>query len=208
MIDGGILIDLSTAGTRSTRSMAERAQKKGIQFLACPILGSKTAAEQAQLVLVVGGPGPAREKARAALHAVSARLFELEDPEKAALMKLCINAIGGAMMTSFGEALALGEKGGLDIWRMVEVLQASSYHSPLFLMKGEQVEKRDFAPRFKLSLAEKDQRLAQEAAQDLGVHLPISEAVRTLMSEATLAGSADKDVCAVAEHCLGWGKQQ
>lgn len=123
-------------------------------------------------------------------------------------MKLCINAIGGAMMTSFGEALALGEKGGLDIWRMVEVLQASSYHSPLFLMKGEQVEKRDFAPRFKLSLAEKDQRLAQEAAQDLGVHLPISEAVRTLMSEATLAGSADKDVCAVAEHCLGWGKQQ
>lgn len=202
MAEGDILIDLSTAGVQATRAVAERAAAKGVRFVCCPIIGSRHAAEQAQVTLVAGGPAAAREKARPALHAVSARLFELEDPVRAALMKLCINAIGGAMLTSFGEALALGAAGGLEVWRMVEVLQASAFHSPIFLMKGEQVEKRDHAPRFKLALAEKDQRLAQEAAKVLGARMPICEAVRKVMGDTASTGRGEKDVSAVAERCL------
>jgi 3-hydroxyisobutyrate dehydrogenase-like beta-hydroxyacid dehydrogenase len=206
--DGAVLVDLTTAGTRATRSVAERVAKKGARFLACPILGSRTAAEQAQIVLVAGGPGAAREQARPALHAVSARVFEVDDPVQAALLKLCVNAVGGAMVTGFSEALALGAAGGLDVWRVVEVLQASSFHSPLYLMKGELVEKKDFAPRFRLSLAEKDQRLAQEAAQDLGARMPVNEAVRQLLGEASRSGRGDKDLAAVAELCLEWAKKK
>jgi 3-hydroxyisobutyrate dehydrogenase-like beta-hydroxyacid dehydrogenase len=208
LAEGDVLVDLTTCGTRMTRSVQQQAAKKGTRFLSAPILGSKTAAEQAQIVLVAGGPGAAREKARPALHAVSARLFELDDPVQAALMKLCVNAVGGAMITAFSEALALGNAGGLDVWRMVEVLQASSFHSPLYLMKGELVEKKDYAPRFRLSLAEKDQRLAQEAAQDVGTRLPINAAVRALLAEAAGAGRADKDVCSVADLCLEWTKKK
>src|SRR5512141_2045640 len=67
---GEVLVDLSTAGVRSARQVAERAAKAGVEFVACPVLGSKTAAEQAQIVLVAGGPAHARAKARPALHAV------------------------------------------------------------------------------------------------------------------------------------------
>jgi 3-hydroxyisobutyrate dehydrogenase-like beta-hydroxyacid dehydrogenase len=204
LANGDVLVDLGTIGTRATRSVRERVAARGAQLLACPILGSRAAAEQAQLVLVPGGPGPARDRARPALRAVAARLFELEDPVQAALLKLCVNAIGGAMVSALGEALALGAAGGLELGRIVEVLQASSFHSPLFLVKGEQVDRRDFAPRFKLALAEKDQRLAQEAAQDLGARLPVNEAVRALMNEAMAAGRAEEDFCAVAEQCLEW----
>jgi 3-hydroxyisobutyrate dehydrogenase-like beta-hydroxyacid dehydrogenase len=119
-----------------------------------------------------------------------------------------VNSVGGAMVTAFSESLALASAGGLDVWRTVEVLQASSFHSPLYLMKGELVEKKDFAPRFKLSLAEKDQRLAQEAAKDLGARLPVNEAVRALLGEAVSAGRGDKDVSAVAEMCLEWTKKK
>jgi 3-hydroxyisobutyrate dehydrogenase-like beta-hydroxyacid dehydrogenase len=113
-----------------------------------------------------------------------------------------VNAIGGAMLAGFSEALALGSAGGLDVWRMVEVLQASSLHSPLFLMKGELVEKQDYAPRFKVSLAEKDQRLVQEAAAELGTRIPVNEAVRAVLGECARSGRADKDVAALAEMCL------
>ncbi|HET6438171.1 MAG TPA: NAD(P)-dependent oxidoreductase [Anaeromyxobacter sp.] len=205
--EGDVLVDLSTAGTRMTRTVQEETGRKGVRFISCPILGSKTAAEQAQIVLVAGGPPPARERARPALHAVSARLFELDDPVQAALMKLCVNAVGGAMITAFSEALALGAAGGLEVWRTVEVLQASSFHSPLYLMKGELVEKKDFAPRFKVALAEKDQRLAHEAAQDLGTRVPINEAVRNVFGEAAASGRADKDICAVADLCFEWAKK-
>ncbi len=205
---GDVLVDMSTAGVRSAHSVSARVDKAGAEFVACPILGSKTAAEQAQIVLVIGGPAAARERARPALRAVSARMFELEDPAHAALMKLCVNAVGGAMITGFGEALGLGVAGGLPVHGIVEVIQASSFHSPLFLVKGELVETKDYAPRFAISLAEKDQRLAQEAASDLGAKVPINEGVRRLFAEAVENGRGDKDIAAVADLFFEWATKK
>lgn len=205
---GGVLVDMSTAGTRAARTAAERAAALGADFLACPVFGSKTAAEQAQLVLVVGGPAAVRDRARSALRAVSARIFELDEPAHAALLKLCVNAVGAAMITGFAEALALGTSGGLDAKALVEVLQASPFHSPLFLVKGELIERKDFAPRFAVSLAEKDQRLAQEAAAEQGAKVPVNEAVRALLAETAKSGRGDRDVSAVADLLLEWVKKK
>ncbi len=206
LASGDVLVDMSTAGIRAARSSSEQAAKRGASFVASPILGSKIAAEQAQIVLVAGGPAAARERARPALHAVSARMFELEEAAQAALMKLCVNAVGAAMMAGLGEALALGTSGGLAIPTIIEVLQASSFHSPLFLVKGELIEKRDWAPRFSVRLAEKDQRLAQETAAEQRVKLPVNDTVGRLLGEAIESGRGDKDIAAVADLLMEWAK--
>jgi 3-hydroxyisobutyrate dehydrogenase-like beta-hydroxyacid dehydrogenase len=201
---GGTLVDVSTSGTRAARSVRSRVEAVGAQFVAAPLLGSKAAAEQAQLVVVAGGPAAAREKARPALHAVSARVIELEDAEQAALLKLIVNAVGGAMVAAFGEALALGASGGLDLGKMIDTLQASSFHSPLYLMKGEQILKGDWAARFAMDHAEKDQRLVQEAAEDRGARMPVNAAVRRLFADGIESGRGEKDMCAVADLCFEW----
>ncbi len=201
---GSVFIDTSTAGTRAARSVDERVRARGAQFLCVPLLGSKAAAEKAQLTVVVGGPVEARERARPAIHAISARIIELDTAPQAALMKLVVNAIGGAMITGFGEALALGASGGLDVARMIEIVQASSFHSPIYLMKGEQILAGDWAPRFAIALAEKDQRLAQEAAAEQGAKMPINSAVRRLFADAIESGRGDKDLCAVADLFFEW----
>ncbi|HET9553151.1 MAG TPA: NAD(P)-dependent oxidoreductase [Anaeromyxobacteraceae bacterium] len=202
--EGDVLVDLGTSGTRAARSVAERAARRGARYVAAPLLGSKAAAEKAQVVIVAGGPGEARERVRPALHAISARLFELDSAVQAALLKLCVNAVGAAMITGFGEALALGASGGLEAGKVLEVLQASTFHSPLYLMKGELIQARDYEPRFAVTLAEKDQRLAQEAAADQGARLPVNEAVRALLAETVKSGRGDKDLAAVADLLLEW----
>ncbi|HSM93003.1 MAG TPA: NAD(P)-dependent oxidoreductase [Anaeromyxobacteraceae bacterium] len=201
---GDVLVDMSTSGTRAARAIAERVEKRGARFVAAPVLGSRTAAEKAQLVVVAGGPREARERAHPALHAVSARIFEMDDPVQAALLKVCVNAVGGAMMAAFGESLALAATGGVPLGRFIEVLQSSAYHSPLYLMKGEQIVNDDFAPRFALSLQEKDLRLASESAADQGASMPVSAAVRKLYATAAAAGRGDKDLSAVADMLLEW----
>jgi len=201
---GGVFIDTSTAGTKAARSVDERVRARGAQFLCAPLLGSKAAAEKAQLTVVVGGPAEARERARAAIHAISARIIELDTAPQAALMKLVVNAIGGAMITGFGEALALGASGGLEVARIIETVQASSFHSPIYLMKGEQILAGDWSPRFAIALAEKDQRLAQEAAAEQGAKMPINSAVRRLFADAMESGRGDKDLCAVADLFFEW----
>jgi 3-hydroxyisobutyrate dehydrogenase-like beta-hydroxyacid dehydrogenase len=117
-----------------------------------------------------------------------------------------VNAVGGAMMAGFGEALALGASGGLDLARMIETIQASGFHSPLYLMKGDQIVQRDWSPRFALALAEKDQRLTQEAAAEQGARMPLNAAVRQLFADAVESGRGDKDMCAVADLCFEWAK--
>jgi len=204
LTSGDTLVDASTSGTRAARSVRSRLEAAGAQFVAAPILGSKAAAEQAQLVVLAGGSAAAREKARPALHAVSARVIEFEDAVQAALMKLVVNAVGGAMVTAFGEALALGASGGLDLGKMIDTLQASSFHSPLYLMKGEQILKRDWSARFAMEHAEKDQRLAQEAAEDQGARMPVNSAVRRLLADGIESGRGDKDMCAVADLLFEW----
>ena len=119
-------------------------------------------------------------------------------------MKLVVNAIGGAMITGFGEALALGASGGLDVAKIIETVQASSFHSPIYLMKGEQIVAGDWSPRFAIALAEKDQRLAQEAAAEQGAKMPINSAVRRLFADAVESGRGDKDLCAVADLFFEW----
>jgi 3-hydroxyisobutyrate dehydrogenase len=199
---GDVVADLSTSGTRAARSAGERCAARGARYVAAPLLGSRAAAEKAQLVVLAGGPAEARERIRPALRAVSARMFELDSAEQAALLKLCVNSVGGAMMAAFGEAMALGASGGLDGARVLEVLQASTFHSPIFLMKGELVLGGDYAPRFKVSLAEKDQRLAQEAAADQGAQAPVNAAVRQLLADTAASGRAEQDVAAVADRLL------
>jgi 3-hydroxyisobutyrate dehydrogenase-like beta-hydroxyacid dehydrogenase len=201
---GDVLVDATTAGTRAALALESRVRDRGGSFVAAPVLGSRAAAEKAQVVIVAGGPAAARDRARPALHAVSARLIELDEPVHAALMKLVVNSVGGAMMAGFAEALALGASGGLDLAKMIETVQASGFHSPLFLMKGDQILQNDWSPRFAVSLAEKDERLAQEAAADQGARMPISSAVRRLFAEAIEKGQGDKDYCAVVELFFQW----
>ena len=199
---GDVLVDTSTAGVKAARSVGERCQARGAQFVAAPLLGSKAAAEKAQLVVVMGGPAAARERAHPAVAAISARCVEMESAPQAALMKLVVNAVGGAMIAGFGEALALGASGGIDLARIIEVLQASSFHSPIYLIKGEQILAGDYEPRFAIALAEKDQRLAQEAAAEQGATMPVNAAVRRLFAEAVESGRGAKDLCAVADLLL------
>jgi 3-hydroxyisobutyrate dehydrogenase-like beta-hydroxyacid dehydrogenase len=202
---GDLLVDASTCGTRAARALDERVKARGATFLAAPLLGSRAAAEKAQLTVLSAAPGGA-ERTKPAITAISARCIELESAVHAALMKLVVNAVGGAMMAAFGEALALGASGGLDPRQIVDVIQASSFHSPVYLMKGEQILAGDFAPRFALGLAEKDQRLAQEAAEDQGARMPINAAVRRLLADAVESGRGDKDMSAVADLFFEWAR--
>ena len=48
---------------------------------------------------------------------VRRRVVEWDDPVEAALLKVCVNAVGGAMMAAFGESLALAATGGVPLGR-------------------------------------------------------------------------------------------
>ena len=58
-----------------------------------------------------------------------------------------------------------------------------------------------------MALAEKDQRLAQDAAAELGAKVPVNETVRRLLAQAGEKGRAESDLAAVAELFFDWAKK-
>jgi 3-hydroxyisobutyrate dehydrogenase-like beta-hydroxyacid dehydrogenase len=196
---GSVLVDTSTAGPGSAGSVDVLVRSVRARFVAAPLLGSRLAAERRELTVVAGGPLAAREQVRPLLAALSSRVIELETAPQAALMKLVVNCLGGAMITGFGEALTLGAKGGLSLPQMIDAIGSSAFRSPLYESKGRQLVENDLAPRFTLALAEKDERLVQETAAGTGVTLPVNAAVRRLLAEGVASGRGELDLCAIAE---------
>jgi 3-hydroxyisobutyrate dehydrogenase-like beta-hydroxyacid dehydrogenase len=89
-------------------------------------------------------------------------------------------------MQAIAEALALGEKAGLDRDRLLDVLSQTAVIAPAHVGKLEKAMKSDYSPQFPLRLMNKDFGLILDLAASLGAHMPATRAayeVNAMQSE-------------------------
>lgn len=68
-----------------------------------------------------------------------------------------------------GEALAFGERGGIEWNQMIDILNASVIASPLIGYKAQKLKDRDFAPDFTVAQMSKDLDLALDTGKIMKV---------------------------------------
>src|SRR4029077_7207488 len=90
--------------------------------------------------------------------------------------KLMNNIMSLTSMAVLAEVLPLGVRAGLDPARLIEALGAGSGASAQIPGRGERILMRSFAPSFRVDLAHKDLRLAQEVAQEANLPAPMTAA--------------------------------
>jgi 3-hydroxyisobutyrate dehydrogenase-like beta-hydroxyacid dehydrogenase len=91
-------------------------------------------------------------------------------------MKLVVNSLLGIGMQAIAEALALGEKAGLDRSRLLEVLSQTAVVAPAHMGKLERASKSDYSAQFPLRLMNKDFGLILELAAAVGARMPATRA--------------------------------
>jgi 3-hydroxyisobutyrate dehydrogenase-like beta-hydroxyacid dehydrogenase len=104
----------------------------------------------------------------------------------------------------FAEALTLGTKLGVDVERLMPLINASMVRSGVVDYKAPFVMKRDFSPNFPLRLMLKDLRLALDAAKEVRVKLPGLETVEEIYDMAAEDGNADLDYAATLTLLEKW----
>jgi 3-hydroxyisobutyrate dehydrogenase-like beta-hydroxyacid dehydrogenase len=83
-----------------------------------------------------------------------------------------------------GEAMALGEKGGIPKAMLLEILSSTLFGSPIVNTYGGFLRDEAFRPAgFAAPLGLKDMRLAGEAAEALRVPMPVLGVVRDHLLE-------------------------
>jgi len=117
----------------------------------------------------------------------------------AAAMKLVNNLVMVATLAADAEALSLAESLGLPGGRVVDLLLAGGGASRALEGKRDAFLRRDYATKFKLSLADKDLGLVARAAREVGTRAPIAREAKRLADEAVRAGLGDRDLSAMLE---------
>ncbi len=188
-------LQTSTIGEAATERCVELARRAGAALVDAPVLGTKQPAEAGELVVLASGADELRERAQRLFDVVGKRTLWLGEAGQGTLLKLVVNSWIVAVVEGGAETLALAEGLGVDPARFFEAIEGSALDLPYLRAKGRAMVERDFAPSFRLALAAKDTRLAEEAAERRGLDLPALAAIRRRLEQA-VPQHGDEDLAA------------
>lgn len=189
---GLIMVDCSTVEPAVTRRVGAALAEHGIKMVDAGMGRSSAEAEAGQILFMVGADPDDFERVRPVLEAMGSDVFHVGPPGHGITLKLVHNLLVLTMLVADAEALVLGAKAGLDVRKMLEVLQASSTgHFHLSKTIPNQVLTGDYTPGFKVALAHKDLGLGQQLAAALGVPLQTLAISRELYTAAMARGRGD-----------------
>ena len=195
--DQAIYVDTSTVSMHTSANIAQQCASRGIAHVRATVSGNNKMAEQAQLTILGSGPKSAYERVLPLLQLFGPSQFYLGDGDQARLMKLVINLMIASTSAMLAEALALGEKGGLEWRKMWDVITASAVGSPIIRAKAVQLRERDYTPTFTVDQMRKDVGLILEAGSLLNVPMALTSAVDQMLVAASAQGDANLDYAAV-----------
>ena len=167
-----IVIDMSTISPDVTRRLAARIRERGGDYLDAPVSGGEQGAINGTLSIMVGGEASTLERARPVFEAMGQRVTHCGPVGAGQTVKLCNQIAVCLNNLAMAEALVFCQQSGVDPAVMLEAISAGAAGSWQISNLGPKVVARDFAPGFKVSLQQKDLRLALEAADAL--HVPLA----------------------------------
>ena len=193
---GALLIDTSTVYPETSKTLSRLGSKVGVDVLDVTISGSTPAAEQGALVLFGGGDQNCFDAAESIFRVMARKWFYMGPSGSGASMKLVVNSLLGIGMQAIAEAVAFGEKAGLDRNRLLDVMSQTAVVAPAHVGKFQRAMKNDYTPQFPLRLMNKDFGLILKLATALGARMPAAEAALEV-NAAQLTEGAEQDFSAV-----------
>ena len=193
--DGAVWIQMSTVGVEGTDRLGDMAAEAGIVFVDAPVLGTTQPAADAELVVLGSGPDEVRERVQRVIDALGKKTLWVGEAGTGTRLKLVTNAWLVAVVEGAAEAIVLAEALGLDPRRLLEAVEGGPLDMPYLELKATAMIEQKFEPSFRLALAAKDARLAEEAAALHGADLPMLELIRRRLEEGA-EHHGDEDIAA------------
>lgn len=194
---GSIFVEMSTVSPQLSQEVAVELAARGVGYLRCPVSGSTALARSGKLTVLASGDAASWASMGETLDLLCSRKFFLGAGEEARYMKLVLNTLVGATSAILGEALTLGEAGGLRAADMMQVISESAVASPLISYKKEMIEMMDFSPAFSVTQMMKDFTLITDAGRAKQIPMFAANMILQQYISAANAGYAQQDFFAL-----------
>ncbi|HSJ90748.1 MAG TPA: NAD(P)-dependent oxidoreductase [Ilumatobacter sp.] len=183
--EGMVAVDMSSADPVGTRELGAELASAGIRLVDAPVSGGVPRAVEGTLSIMIGGEPDAIEIARPVLAAMGERLFEVGALGNGHAMKCLNNYVAGTAFVACSEALAIGQRFGLDPTTMFDVMNVSTARCfNTDLVMKQHVVSGEFASGFALGLLAKDVGIADALAAAMGADTPLADLVAARLAEA------------------------
>jgi 3-hydroxyisobutyrate dehydrogenase-like beta-hydroxyacid dehydrogenase len=192
-----IIVDHTTNQPARTAERAKRLNASGVRYIHCPVFIGPVAARRGEGTIMASGPRELFDAVREPLSRMATRVEYLgERADLAAVYKLCGNAYIIGTSAVMADVLAVGSSAGVasaDALRVLEFIDPAAVAT----VRGKNMARRDYTPRFEVAMARKDVRLMEETAD--GRSLVVLPAVGARLDQLIGQGLATQDLAVIGK---------
>ncbi|MCG2591657.1 NAD(P)-dependent oxidoreductase [Ramlibacter sp. XY19] len=188
MKSGAVFVDHTTASADVARELAAEAAKRGVQFIDGPVSGGQAGAQNGLLTVMCGGEPAAFDGIKPVVMSF-ARACTLLGASGAGQLAKMVNQIAIAgLVQGLSEAIAFGQKAGLDMNQVLEVIGKGAAQSWQMDNRGKTMIADQFAFGFAVDWMRKDLGLVLDEAKRNGARLPVTALVDQFYADVQALG--------------------
>ena len=191
---GAVHISCSTISVALSERLTHEHARRRHEFVAAPVFGRPSVAEQGKLWVVMAGAERAVVKARPLLETFSRGISVVgTEPREGHAVKLGGNFLISAMLYSLSEAFVYADGQGIELAVFFEAINSALFQSPFYAAYSKIMLNPPAEAGASISLGAKDTRLLREAAASRGTRVKLADTLAEIFAQAKAAGLSNQD---------------
>ncbi|MDZ7698827.1 MAG: NAD(P)-dependent oxidoreductase [Deltaproteobacteria bacterium] len=167
-----IVVDMTTSRPALAKTIAEAAEKRGIDSLDAPVSGGDVGAREGTLAIMVGGKKSVYDKILPLFELMGTTLAYMGDAGSGQHTKVSNQILVAGNMIGACESLLYAHKQGLDMQAVIDIIGKGAAGSWSINNLGPRIAKGNFDPGFFVEHFIKDMGIALEECRAIGLSLP------------------------------------
>lgn len=193
MLPGAVFVDHSTTSARVARELAAVARQQGLHFVDAPVSGGQTGAQNGLLTVMCGGEEEVVAQIQSVVMAYARACTRVGDSGAGQLAKMVNQICIAGLLQGLAEAIAFGDKAGLDMNQVLEVIGKGAAQSWQMDSRGKTMVADQFDFGFAVDWMRKDLGLVLDEARRNGARLPVTALVDQFYADVQALGGSRWD---------------
>ena len=200
MKPGAIFVDHTTASATVARELYAAARKLGLQFIDAPVSGGQAGAQNGALTVMCGGEAAVFEAVKPVGMAFSKAFTLMGEVGAGQLTKMVNQICIAGLVQGLSEAVAFGQKAGLDMKQVLDVIGQGAAQSWQLDNRGKTMVADKFDFGFAVDWMRKDLGLVLDEAKRNGARLPATALVDQFYGDVQAMGGQRWDTSSLIKR--------
>jgi 3-hydroxyisobutyrate dehydrogenase-like beta-hydroxyacid dehydrogenase len=200
---GAVFVDHTTASAAVARELHADAVEHGLHFVDAPVSGGQAGAENGALTIMCGGDAAPFEAMRPVALAYGRAVTRVGPSGAGQLAKMVNQTCIAGLVQGLAEAIAFGEKAGLDMRQVLEVIGKGAAQSWQMDQRGPTMIDDRFDFGFAVDWMRKDLGLVLDEARRNGARVPVTALVDQFYGDLQRMGGGRWDTSSLIRRLRG-----